>query len=132
MFAFAFGVRSVNKEGNWEYLYSKPFTNFQETEALQSFTNIIKDNYKYNGGNEVIQVFCPKKLGKILIDKSHSDIAEQCQLMNDKKNVFLIMLATNEATQSIEEVYFKFYLLSLEKIQISSVNMTNMLSMLPD
>ena len=28
--------------------------------------------------------------------------------MNDKKNVFLIMLATNEATQSIEEVYFKF------------------------
>lgn len=130
MFAFGFGTCQKDIKGVLDTFYPRSFANFQKPEALKDFLDIMIKECGYQGGNEVLQVENPEKLGIILKNAGHNGTAEQCELLTGAKNVCITILKTDEAPTTIEEVYLKLHLLSHRMKVPNSMNLDGMFGIL--
>lgn len=131
LFSLGFGVGTKNNKGDWlEVFYSSPLMSPSETSV-----NVLIDVLDYKGGNEAIDLDAPKleQLASALSQVGDNELAKQVnQLSTSIRPVVATLLASDQAPQSVPEVYLKLHLLSHRLVKPHAVVLDGMFGVLPN
>lgn len=131
VFAIGFGVGTKNQKGDWlEVFYPAPLLN-----PGSALLTALSEALAYNGGNAVLALDNSKlaALENALRKAGETAQADHLSAFQDSTQPRVAtILASDEAPQSVPEVYLKLHLLSHRLVKPHGINLAGMFGVLPN
>jgi 2,3,4,5-tetrahydropyridine-2,6-dicarboxylate N-succinyltransferase len=131
LFSLAFGVGSKDSAGNWlECYYPNPILN-PDLNTQKAILPVLE----YTGGNRAIELD-QQQINQILDNFGALQNQAQIELLSSltlsKKPLVICLLETDNAPDSVPEVYLKLHLLSHRMVKPHGLNLDGMFGLLPN